>query len=350
MSLRLFSVAPSRQMYRPAAAVSRRHGDVHPAREVSAREGLRGFAYFLRRALKDDIPTLQAGAGTHVDDVVGGKHHFRVVFDYEDGVAHVPEALQRRDQPRVIPGVEADSGLVEDIENPYEAGTDLRSQPDPLPFSPRERIRRPLQTQIVHTHFEEEHQPRPDLPQYTLRDEGLLVRQLQGREKIHGLPDGHPGDLMDVLPPDRHGQALLFQPGTTAGRAFPYVHIPRKFSAGILRFCFPVPPVEGVDHPFKGLAVKVPPPFPVEVKLNLLVAGPVQEHSPDLFRQLVEGDIDVKFVMPGEGLQKLEKCTEFRFAQGTTAPSRMDSSGSETTRSSSKYILVPRPPQSGQAP
>ena len=41
---------------------------------------------------------------------------------------------------------------------------------------------------------------------------------------------------------------------------------------------------------------------------------------------------------------------ERRFSQGAMAPSRRDSSGLGMTSSASKYMRVPRPVQSGQAP
>ena len=51
-----------------------------------------------------------------------------------------------------------------------------------------------------------------------------------------------------------------------------------------------------------------------------------------------------------ERIVLVEDARELRPAQGRMAPSRRESSGSGTTNSSSKYIRVPSPPQSGQAP
>ena len=47
------------------------------------------------RALGDDLAAVDAGAGAHVDDVVGGADRVLVMLDDEHGVAEVAQALQR---------------------------------------------------------------------------------------------------------------------------------------------------------------------------------------------------------------------------------------------------------------
>jgi hypothetical protein len=42
------------------------------------------------------------------------------VLDHEHGVSEVAQPLERRDQLRVVPLVEADRGLVEDVEDADE--------------------------------------------------------------------------------------------------------------------------------------------------------------------------------------------------------------------------------------
>jgi hypothetical protein len=58
-----------------------------------------------------------AGARPHVDQVVGRQHRALVVLHHEHGVAEVAQALERRDQSRVVALVEADRRLVEDVEH-----------------------------------------------------------------------------------------------------------------------------------------------------------------------------------------------------------------------------------------
>ena len=73
-----------------------------------------------------------ARAGPHVDEPVGRSHHLLVVLHHEHGVAEVAQTLERADQPAVVPLVEADRGLVEDVEDAHELRADLRRQPQTL--------------------------------------------------------------------------------------------------------------------------------------------------------------------------------------------------------------------------
>ena len=109
------------------------------AREELAGQRL-GHALDLgRRALRDDPPAVLAGARAEVDEVVGRAHRLLVVLDDDHGVAEVAQALERRDQLRVVALVQADRGLVEDVEHAHQRGADLGRQPDPLRLAARQR-------------------------------------------------------------------------------------------------------------------------------------------------------------------------------------------------------------------
>ena len=92
-----------------------------------------------RRALRDDLAAVLARAGAHVDEPVGAAHHLLVVLDDEHGVAEVAQALERPDQAAVVALVEADRGLVEDVEDADQLRADLRREPEPLRLAARER-------------------------------------------------------------------------------------------------------------------------------------------------------------------------------------------------------------------
>ena len=51
---------------------------------------------------------------------------------YDHGVPQIPETFQSIQQLIVIPLVKSDTGLVQYIADPYQAGADLGSQPDTL--------------------------------------------------------------------------------------------------------------------------------------------------------------------------------------------------------------------------
>ena len=92
-----------------------------------------------RRALGDDLAAVDAGARAHVDDVIGREDRLAIVLDDEDGVAEVAEARRRLDEPRVVARVQADGGLVENVEDADERGADLRREANALALAARER-------------------------------------------------------------------------------------------------------------------------------------------------------------------------------------------------------------------
>ena len=68
-------------------------------------------------AAEDDVAALAPCQGAEVDDVVGGEHHVAVVLDDDDGVADVAQRLEAAYEALVVALVEADAGLVEDVED-----------------------------------------------------------------------------------------------------------------------------------------------------------------------------------------------------------------------------------------
>ena len=97
----------------------------------------------------DEFAAVHAGAGAEVDDPVGGAHHRLVVLDDEDGVAEVAQALERGDEAVVVGGVEADGGLVADVEDAHERRADLRGEADALGLAAGERAGAAVEREVV---------------------------------------------------------------------------------------------------------------------------------------------------------------------------------------------------------
>ena len=112
----------------------------------------------------------------HVDDVVGRAHGLLVVLHHDDGVAQVAQPQQRVDEPPVVALVQADGGLVQDVEDAHQTGADLGGQPDALGLSPGERAGAAVQAQVAHAHRLEEGQPLPDLLEHPRSDQPLPLR------------------------------------------------------------------------------------------------------------------------------------------------------------------------------
>ena len=109
-----------------ALAALGRERDLAAAGEIIGGEAVLAGEQLVERALRDDLAAVDAGAGAHVDDIVGGADRVLVMLDDEHGVAEVAQALERFEQAVVVALVEADRGLVEDVEHARQAGADLR--------------------------------------------------------------------------------------------------------------------------------------------------------------------------------------------------------------------------------
>src|SRR5699024_12343299 len=97
-----------------------------------------------------------AGAGTDVDDPIGGFDGVLVVLDHDEGVAEVLEFVERFDQPTVVALVQTDRGLVEDVEDADQSRAALSGQADALGLTAGECARGPIVAELVEAEVEVE--------------------------------------------------------------------------------------------------------------------------------------------------------------------------------------------------
>ena len=88
--------------------------------------------------MKDDFATLATCPGTDVHDPVGTAHHVLIVFDDDDRITQIAQFLEGADEAFVVALVQADAGLVEDIEHVHQLRSDLRGETDALALTTRE--------------------------------------------------------------------------------------------------------------------------------------------------------------------------------------------------------------------
>ena len=92
-------------------------------------------------------------------------------------------------QLAVVPLVQADGGLVEDVDDAGQLAADLAGQADALALAAGERRRRPVQGQVAEAHVEQEPQPRADLLQQLGGDLGLGALEVElVEEGVGGRP------------------------------------------------------------------------------------------------------------------------------------------------------------------
>ncbi len=125
---------------------------------------LSGFAMIsVGRSLRDDLAAMLTRARPDIHDPVGRGHRFLVMLHDNNGIAQSAQAHQRVDQLGVVPLVQADDGLVQDIQNAGEARPDLRRQADALRLAARQGRARPVQGQIAQADIEQKAEPRSHL-------------------------------------------------------------------------------------------------------------------------------------------------------------------------------------------
>ncbi len=112
-----------------------------------------------RRSLRDDLTAVLARAGPEVEQVVGRAHRLLVVLDDDHRVAEIAQALERRDQLRVVALVQADRRLVEDVEHADQRRADLRRQADALRLAAGQRRGGAIHRQVSDADVLQELQP-----------------------------------------------------------------------------------------------------------------------------------------------------------------------------------------------
>ena len=82
-----------------------------------------------------DRAAVLAGTRPDIDDVIGDLHRVLVVLDDEHRVAEIAHPHERLDEALVVALMQADRGLVEHVQHPNQARTNLRREPDALGFA-----------------------------------------------------------------------------------------------------------------------------------------------------------------------------------------------------------------------
>jgi len=126
-----------------------RHRNGTPARQVGAGKGVFDAAQRLGRSARHHPAAVAAGARTEIDHPVRLANRLLVVLHHDDGVAQVAHPLESVQESPVVPLVETDRGLVENVEHAHQLRTDLGSEPDALALSAGQRPSHPIEGKVV---------------------------------------------------------------------------------------------------------------------------------------------------------------------------------------------------------
>ena len=135
-----------------------------------------------------------------IHDMVCRQHRVLVMLYHNQRIPQIFQAFQRMQQLVIVPLVEANTGLIQNIGHAYQAGANLRRQADTLGFPAGEGTSCPCQRQVVQPHIYQEADPGADFLQHLRPNHFLLLRQLQIPQKRMQPADGQIGNFMNIFP------------------------------------------------------------------------------------------------------------------------------------------------------
>ena len=202
----VFRRAPDDELIAVPRPAGGRDRYLFPAGKVVAGDGAGGVHNVLCRAAGHHVPAVDARAGADVHDVVGGPHGVFVVLHHDEGVAQIPQVLEGTQQQVIVPLVQADGRLVQNIQHPHEGGADLGGQPDALALAAGQGARLTAEGQVLEPYRAQEAQPGADLLQDLVGDHHLGVGEGDGVEEGQRLVHRLFTEVVDGDAAHRHRQ------------------------------------------------------------------------------------------------------------------------------------------------
>ena len=189
--------------------------------EVVGGDAVGGGQHLIERPLRDDLAAVDAGAGAHVDDIVGGADRVLVMLDDQHGVAEISQAAQRLEQHVVVALMQPDAGFVEDVEHARQAAADLAGEADALGLAARERAAGAVEVEVIEADVVEETEALEDFLEDAFGDLLLLAVQCGGQvgEPLQRVDHGEVGGVADVLARQLDRARLGLEAGAVAGLA-----------------------------------------------------------------------------------------------------------------------------------
>ncbi len=174
--------------------------------QVAGGEGV-GVAHQLLQIAHGHHGSPQApGAGADVQDGVGAPDGVLVVLHHHQGAAPRAQLVQRIQQAKVVPRVQADGRLVEHVGHAAQIAAQLRSQPDALRLAAGQGGSRAVQRQVAQPDALQEMQAGNNFRHEVAAQ--CLFAQLQAQvpEPLQRLVHGQRGQILDRALAPAHGQ------------------------------------------------------------------------------------------------------------------------------------------------
>ena len=117
--------------------------------QPAARRRVGGFEQLRYTPGEHYLPAVYPSTRTYIDYMIGRTDCLLVVFDNDYRVALVLEHLQRVHQHAVVPRMQSDSRLIQDVAYPPQIGAELRRQANALGLTAAEGGSRPVEVEIA---------------------------------------------------------------------------------------------------------------------------------------------------------------------------------------------------------
>ncbi|VWM05150.1 Uncharacterised protein [Collinsella intestinalis] len=298
----------ARDLEGPATGIAALLGQAHhtAAGEVGARKRVGAGHELLRRPGAHDLAPVLAGARSHINHVIGRADRILIVLDDDHGVAQITQTLERGDESLVIALMQADGGLIQDVEHAHEARADLGRQADALGLAARKRRGGAIERQIVQADIHQEAKTLADLLDDGVADEGLALGELEGIEEREGLTAAHAANLVNGLAANRNGEHLGAQTGAVTRRAGLLADVTLELCLGVLVGRLDIALVQDIAHAgVLGEPMRVPAVLRLVIDAHLLVAQAVEKNFSHASGQVLPRRGRIDFEMDAQGTEDL---------------------------------------------
>ena len=286
------------QYFDPAGrcASGLRYGNPLFAAEVLSRNGFRDLHDLLCGTTSDDFTAVGAGTGSDIYDIIRCQHGIFIMFYHYQSIAQIPQILQGIQQFVIVSLVQADTGLIQNIADTYQTGTDLGCQTDTLCLTTGQSSGSSRQRQILQSHIHQEAYSGADLFQHTLADELLLFRQGHGVQELLQIPDGHGSDLENIFIAYCNCQRFLFQTHALTFLTGSDAHKGLVFLLGALRSGLTITSLHIFDQAFKGDGIYTAATLTGIMHQHLFAVRSVDQDVMNLLRIIFKRRIQVKMI------------------------------------------------------
>ncbi len=201
-----------------------RNFDFPLSRKIFSRQRIGISFQVFDRSRRDNRPALYARIRPDIDDKIRKAHRLLVMFDHDQAVSLRTEPFQDTEQHPVVPGVQSNAWLVQNIQNALKSRTDSARKTYPLRFAARKRFRSARKGQVSQPDTCQKSQTVPDFLEKLVPDMLLSKRKLQRSKERFQPFHGHPAHLIEIQVSKRDSESHRRNPRPMANRTFAVVH------------------------------------------------------------------------------------------------------------------------------